>query len=297
MQKTKPTRITHTEWFFLCDNICMLNVIVGVAARIVSNSWLNIFQKKLTLIGVRPSVVNFHTYLGLSLPSIILIPNCYVGFSSELAFNTLVMGLLGALGNYYIVKSLSYGEVSSIAPINSYKPVVALLLGFFYLKEIPSVSALLGIILIIAGTYFIYSSKNNVNAKAILYRVLALIFSGTEAIFIKKVILLSNITFAFVLWSIAGLAAASLFIIKYRHFLKPVSIKYQLCLILSVAIMQYTTNYVFSKINVSYALALFQLSTLLSVYLGVNIFHEKGLRRKILASVVMIIGAAIIIIF
>jgi drug/metabolite transporter (DMT)-like permease len=60
--------------------------------------------------------------------------------------------------------------------------------------------------------------------------------------------------------------------------------------------MQYSTNYVFSKINVSYALALFQLSTVLSVFLGVNIFKEKGLRRKIIASLIMVTGAVIILI-
>ena len=47
--------------------------------------------------------------------------------------------------------------------------------------------------------------------------------------------------------------------------------------------------------NVSYALALFQLSTLFSVFLGVNIFNEKGLIRKLIASVIMIAGAVVII--
>jgi drug/metabolite transporter (DMT)-like permease len=59
--------------------------------------------------------------------------------------------------------------------------------------------------------------------------------------------------------------------------------------------MQYTTNYVFSKMNVSYALALFQLSTIFSVLLGVNIFKEKELLKKILASLIMILGAVLII--
>ena len=47
--------------------------------------------------------------------------------------------------------------------------------------------------------------------------------------------------------------------------------------------------------NISYALALFKLSTILSVFLGVNIFNEKGLKRKLLGSLIMVIGAAFII--
>ena len=73
------------------------------------------------------------------------------------------------------------------------------------------------------------------------------------------------------------------------------SYKYQLFLIFAVGIMQYSTNFVFARMNVSYALALFQLSTLLSVFLGANIFKEKNLKNKIIGSVIMVIGAVILI--
>ena len=90
----------------------------------------------------------------------------------------------------------------------------------------------------------------------------------------------------------------SIFIIFYsKNNLKLNSFKHLLLLILSVGIMQYSTNFVFSKINVSCALALFQLSTLLSVLLGASIFKEKELKEKIIASLIMILGAVVIIIF
>ena len=61
-------------------------------------------------------------------------------------------------------------------------------------------------------------------------------------------------------------------------------------LITLVAIMQYSTNYVFAKMNVAYALALFQLSTILSVFLGVNIFKEDRLIKKLIRFVFVIIA-------
>jgi len=149
-------------------------------------------------------------------------------------------------------------------------------------------------LLIIAGTYILYE-KGLYNKTAILYRVLALIFSGTEAVFIKKIILLTNIPTSFALWALAGLLFSFVFVKSSENGFKLPQIKHLFLLILSVAVMQYSTNFVFSKINVSYALALFQLSTLLSVFLGVNIFKEKGLKRKIIASVIMIAGAIVII--
>ena len=274
----------------------MFYTILAILVRILSNSYLNVFQKLLTGLGQKSSVVNFYTYLGLGVIVLFFMSLNSVVFSFELLLNVFVMGALGAIGNYFIIKALSIGELSTLAPINSYKPVVALLVGFVYLQELPSLNALYGIFLIIAGTYFIFDRKSTgCNGKAVIYRALALICSGTEAVFIKKIILLSDITSAFVYWVLAGLLFATFFVLPVRKNLKVKSIKYQICLILMVALMQYSTNFVFARLNVSYALALFQLSTLLSVFLGASIFHERNFRRKILASLVMVAGAVCII--
>lgn len=274
----------------------MFYTIFAILVRILSNSYLNVFQKLLTGLGQKSSVVNFYTYLGLGVIALLIMSLNSVIFSPELLLNVFAMGALGALGNYFIIKALSIGELSTLAPINSYKPVVALLVGLVYLKETPSLNALYGIFLIIAGTYFIFGAKKGeYNLKAVFYRLLALIFSGTEAVFIKKIILLSDITSAFVYWVFAGLLFAALFAFSARKSLKISSIKYQIFLIIMVALMQYSTNFVFSRMNVAYALALFQLSTLYSVFLGASIFHERNFRRKILAALVMAAGAVCII--
>ena len=272
----------------------MFFTLSGVAIRILSNSYLNVLQKILTLRGEKASVVNFYTYLGLSFIGLFILFKFGLTITNELLVIFFAMGLLGALGNYFIIKALSLGELSSLAPINSYKPIVALFISFFLLRELPSTISIIGIILIIFGTYFLFSVRGvNANKKAIRYRILALIFSGSEAVFIKKVLLLTNVPVSFALWAISGFLFSTLFIVKSP--IKISSIKYQLFLILIVCIMQYSTNFVFARMNVSSALALFQLSTLFSVYLGANIFKEQHFIRKFLASVIMVIGAVIII--
>ena len=272
----------------------MFYVLSGVLIRIISNSGINVFQKLLTKEN-NSSVINFYTYLGLSLLSLTLIPFIRITPSIDLIINFIIMGILGALGNYFIIKALSIGELSSLAPINSYKPVVALLFALFYLKEIPSIYSIAGILLIIFGTYLLHNNLEY-NKKALLFRIMALIFSGTEAVFIKKIILLTNIQTSFILWALSGLLFSILFVQGKKPELKSSSLKNLILLIISASIMQLSTNYVFSKMNVSYALALFQLSTVFSVFLGVNIFHEKDLINKIIASLIMIMGAVIIII-
>ena len=273
----------------------MILATLGVLVRIVSNSYLNVFQKILSTKEQNSSVINFYTYVGLTLLGLLCVSQIY--FTSQLVINTLIMGCLGALGNYFIIKALSVGDLSTIAPINSYKPVIAMLIGFLCLREIPTPVDIVGILLIIFGTYLILNIRNGteINKRAIFYRVLALVFSGSEAIFIKKVILISGISKAFFLWAISGLIFSTIFMLFSKH--KPVikSFKYQLLLIFAVAIMQYSTNYVFSVMNVANALALFQLSTLFSVFLGVNIFKESHLREKLLGTSIMLIGAVVII--
>ena len=271
----------------------MFYVLSGVLTRIVSNSCINVFQKLLAKEN-KSSVVNFYTYLGLSCFSLLLIPFLKISYSPILAFNVIIMGLLGALGNYFIIKALSIGELSSLAPVNSYKPIVSMVFAFIFLGELPTFQALIGILFIIAGTYFLYN-EFNCNKKALYFRILALIFSGTEAVFIKKIILLSNVPTSFMLWAFSGLLFSFLFLRAAKFNFKIYSLKNLIFLIISAAIMQLSTNYVFSKMNVSYALALFQLSAILSVFLGINIFHEKDLLRKIIASTVMVFGAVIII--
>lgn len=272
----------------------MFYITLGIIARIFSNTYLNVFQKFLTNQGECPSVINFFTYLGLSVIGILLCPN--VIYSNEILLNIIIMGVLGALGNYFIIKALSCGELSSVAPINSYKPVVALILGVILLGEIPNLQAIIGIGLIIFGTFVLTTAKF-LYSKAFTYRALALVFSASEAIFIKKIIILSNIQSCFLYWTISGLIFALIFLLISKHKIKiqTQNIKPQLILILLVAIMQYSTNYVFSKMNVAYALALFQLSTILSVIVGVKTFKESQLKQKLIGSTVMAIGAATIV--
>ena len=272
-------------------NKFMFCTYLGILIRILSNSYLNVFQKILSNFGQKSSVINFYTYLGLSCAGI-----CFLNsFSMDIFSLVLLMGFLGTLGNYFIIKALSVGELSALAPINSYKPVAAMFIGMIFLKEMPSLIAICGIFLIIAGTYFIFAPKGSSNKIAILYRVLALLFSAAEAVVIKKIIIFAGVNQSFILWAVSGLLFSSIMLIFAKTIPVLKSYKYQMLLILSVGVMQYSTNYVFSKINVAYALALFQLSTILSVFLGANMFHEKNIKRKLAGSAIMVIGAIIII--
>lgn len=275
---------------------------IAIFIRVAANSLSNVFQKKLAFEGENPVIVNFINYLLLSLLSVPLL--FFVDYSAvNLTFllYALAGGLTGAVCNCFMVMALEKGELSVLGPINSYKAVIGLIFGMFILHEIPNMYGIMGILLIISGSYFILESPGALMKKDIQYRIYALIFSAIEAVFIKKVIILSSITASFITSSFLG--AIFSFIImnifsssKLKLPVKRHSIMYVLTA-LCFGLMTFTTAYVFKYMNVGCALSLFQLSIIINVILGYKLFNEKNLIKKLFGSLIILIGSATILIF
>lgn len=282
---------------------------IAVCLRILSNPLGNVYQKQLTANGFHPLVINFITYGLLAIVCI------FIGFIIDwpvLPYQfwlfSLLGGMAGALGNGFLVKSLQKGDLSILGPVNSYKSVVGLIFGIFLLGEIPTIWGILGMILIIYGSYFVLDTMEEgfswelLKRKEIQYRIWAMILTAVEAVFIKKVILASSATIAFMSWCLFGALFSFILLFIYRLNLKSetvrmgtASFKEFLLLVLSIGIMQYTTNYTFDHMPVGYALSLFQLSIIISVLLGHKIFKEQDIRKKLIGSVIMIIGSVLVI--
>ena len=72
---------------------------------------------------------------------------------------------------------------------------------------------------------------------------------------------------------------------------------YYILTALCFALMTFSTAYVFKYMNVAYALSLFQLSIIINVILGYKIFREQKLIKKLIGSLIILIGSATIFIF
>ena len=103
--------------------------------------------------------------------------------------------------NVLLVYALQSTGLSVLGPINAYKSVISLVLGIFLLGEIPAPKGLAGVLLIVAGSYFVVDrdgKQSHTNAfasffreRGIQFRFAALALSATEAIFLKRALLLS----------------------------------------------------------------------------------------------------------
>jgi drug/metabolite transporter (DMT)-like permease len=209
----------------------MILTSVAIILRVLSNPLGNVFQKQLTNRYNHPLLINFLTFLLLSV--FCIIPAIQVRWL-ELPFEfwkyCILAGIVGATGNGFLVKALQCGDLSVLGPINSYKSVVGIIVGIFLLGEIPN------------------------------------------------------------LWGIA-----EVHLVKEFKRIKIRDISSYFYLVLCIGTMQYTTNYVFDHMEVGYALALFQLSTIVSIFLGYRIFKEENITKKLIGSVIMVAGSVMII--
>jgi drug/metabolite transporter (DMT)-like permease len=181
------------------------------------------------------------------------------------------------------------------------------------LGEIPTPWGMTGMLLIVLGSYFVLSHTSDSQRFSwsvfkntdVQYRFLALFFSAIDALFLKKIIIATDANLAFVSWCIGGFlfSVTALFFTQKSSSLRTqftVVKEYKwhfLALGLSSGLMQLSTNYAFEGIQVSYALALFQISALVSVLFGVHFFQETHLWRKLAGAAVMVAGAVLIILF
>lgn len=216
-------------------------------------------------------------------------------------------GITGALGNGFLVKALEKGELSVLGPINAWKSVIGMLFAFLLIGEIPNGWGFAGIALIIAGSYFVLDAAPErfswaiLNQPAIRYRFAALFFTAVEAVFDKQIILHANLTLAFASWCIFGALFSVLLMLSTRRKIVDECRKLDaaaagrfLALVSTTAIMTASTNFCFSRMPVGEALALFQLSILLSVFFGHHIFREQGLVRKLAGSLIILLGSVFI---
>ncbi len=287
----------------------MILTYIAILLRILSNPLSNVFQKRLTGNGHDPLVVNFMSYVLLSIVCIALAWNVEWGaLRWQFWMYAALGGVFGAVGNGFLVMALRGGDLSVLGPINSYKSVVGMAVGAIMLGELPSLMGLAGVAVIIAGSYFVFDTTDEgfswglLRNREIRYRILAMVLTAIEAVIIKKVILYSDTTISFVAWCWAGALFSFLQIVVSRAGLKgdikkttPREWLAFVALIVCIGTMQYTTNYTFRHINVGYGLALFQLSTIVSIVLGYRLFNEHGIGKKLLGAAIMIAGSVLII--
>lgn len=283
-----------------------------IGIRIVANPVSNVYQKLLTRDGANPLMVVCVTHALLSLaclPAVYWTPPTH---RADFWSNMVIGALLNVAGNALLVQAMKLSDLSVLGPINAYKSVVSLLPAVILLGEIPAPAALAGIALILAGSYGLADrTEARVGGwtglwrdRGVRCRLAALVFNAVEAVFLKRALLIGSPLPTFVVWTVLGFAAslplAALLLGRAEWRRQPGlvrgSLVYYSSLSVTTGLMQLCTIVVLGGLQVGYALALFQVSALISVLLGRQVFGESHFVKRLIGSAVMAAGAALIVI-
>ena len=283
-----------------------------MTVRIIANPLSNVFQKQLAQRSAEPLftvVVTLGLLTALALPVLAGLPLGTLG----LAFWVAIVGAAGlaVAGYVFLWYALRSTDLSVLGPINAYKAVLGLGLAVVLLGEVPTVFGLMGVALIVAGSYFVVDRaagqahgsafRQFTREPGVQLRFAALVCSATESIFLKRALILSSPITAFLIWTVVCFAIAVMGTVLLRGDVGSEVVRLRsdwrtyLGLAATTGLMQASTLVTFGALQVGYSLALFQLSTLVTVYLGHRYFAEGHIRRRLLGALIMMTGAVLIV--
>jgi uncharacterized membrane protein len=212
---------------------------------------------------------------------------------------------------YSYFRAIKLSEISLIGPISSFGPVFTTLFAFIALNEAPSGFRLIGILLIVVGSYIlnlVSNKKDNLFAsfinpfrnKGVLLALFAAFLWSITPIFQKQAIFLTNTTtplFA----SFVGMIFVTIYFLstnfsafkKYKQDIKsnlPALIIYGL----GSAIAQLAAYSAFASSYLGYVTAIMRSSGIFTVIIGGIFLKEKTIGKKIIGSLIMLAGVLLL---
>lgn len=282
--------------------------LIFVFLRIISYSTANVFQKKALEKGFPAVILTLAQYAAVTILSFpfAVIPGIFK--NSEFLTAAVLATLFGTVGNIVTLSSLRRTELSVFGPVNSLKPVITLPAAWFLLGELPAPAALIGMAVIVSGSIYLAfaASQGQIGlrvlrefffSRGILLRFSGMVLISVEAVFLKKMTVLAGPFETLFLWGAMGLPVLIIAALAFRKDFGPCkeNLPGAALAALFYAAMQYFTLLAFSVMPAASALALFQLSAVLSVALGRRFFKEKGFWQRLTASLVMTAGGALVV--
>lgn len=269
--------------------------------------------KKLLTIDVNPYILGGVQFLiagGLLITVSIVygLPEIQSGFIGAVA-GTVILNIVATI---LVFKSIKRGEISLVAPLLSFVPAFAVVTSFLMLGELPTWWGLLGILIIIIGSYVLHRDsfaeslgttyRRFLNSRAGLYMLIVAAIFSVSANFDKMAALTGTPLFASAIIDL--ILGAALIILSpldkthtvRRSIIKPAVILWFIPLGLLFAVGTWAQNTAFTLEIVPYVSAVVRTSAILTIFYGRYIFGEGHIRWRLLGAAIML-GGTILLVF
>ncbi|MBW2996117.1 EamA family transporter [Candidatus Woesearchaeota archaeon] len=250
--------------------------------------------------------------LSVALLALLLIPFIDLNISGTVFLLTYLVSVLGTAGILLASKALRHEAISLITPLGNIRPAFVAVLAFFFLGETIIARQIVGIAVILLGAYLLESDhhfsdflkpiKHFINDKYSIFFVIAVLMFSVCAVLDKYIITnyLDIFTYFFLVWMFIAVNfnLVHIFLYGYKDTVKCFKkVKYWPFIVggLSLAANLLALK-ALSLAYVSLVAPVLMLSTLFIVWVGGEFFHERYIYFRLFVSLVMIIGAYLVII-
>jgi len=275
--------------------------------RVLLNASVATLQKRLTLQGIRGAEIWRISYAWMSLPALLMLAltlrqPVHAGFWRDAA----LAGLLDALGNLAMLAALASTDLSVFAPLNGFRPVLAMAFGWAFLGERVSWNGGLGVGVTVLGAALLLGNPGGGKTpwtaaawKTLGLRALGLALSTLASVPFKRALLTGSSAATLGIWILCGLPVVW---IGFRKTPPPPEeephVTRERGLVFAHAAiffaMQWLTLEVFRTTLLAYSFAFFQLGMVLQVLIGCFVFREGQLFRRLVCCAIMVLGALLI---
>ncbi len=275
----------------------------------VSESLRSLFIKRSSA-KVDPILISWSNNLipFLIFPPMLLLIN--LKFNSMFWIGFLGSGIIQVINTILYMRAISKGDISTVMPMLSFSPLVLLFISPFTIGEFPSPLGLLGILLVVSGSYLLNLDLKKMNPlapfKAIIknsgtrYMLVVAVLWGISGVFDKISInnssVLQHVTFLNVL---VFICLSTIVVAQKKFNIKKMNeAKRDLFLVSLFTTGSYLFHYIALSLTlVAYVVSLKRISGVFSVLLGAYFLNEPNMRQRLFGSIVMFIGVLLIVFF
>lgn len=230
------------------------------------------------------------------------------------ALSTIIIaGILAAASFLLITKALRHMEVSTMSPLMVIEPGIVAILAFYLLGEALTLFQVLGICLLIIGMYFLEHAalpefkgtvKSFFTSQYVIFALVAILFYSFGSIFDRVVLArfdVSPATLIVVAHAVAAISFVIFLSLKYKGW-RDIMIVFKDEGMLIILIALVSVLYRFFQLqavalaSVGLVIAVKRTSALFATIIGGELWSEHNLYRKIIACIIMVTGAALVVV-
>jgi uncharacterized membrane protein len=220
------------------------------------------------------------------------------------------LSILNIITTTLYIKAIKISDLSLTVPLLAFTPLFLLFTSPFMVGEFPTLTGLIGVILIVIGAYELNIKKQKQGYlepfKALvkekgprLMLLVALIWSFSSNI--DKIGIQNSSPIFWVITTRILIASLMLIVVffKSKDKIYQISKNYKslLPIGLIISLILITQMIAISLTLVSYVIAIKRTSIIFSVIFGFLIFKEKGIKERLIGSIIMVFGVLLIILF